>query len=89
MIDKSKRDGKFGPVSQEGIFLGYDGFSRNYRVLIDSKVIVQSREYVKFDEMLVDDFHSDLPPLGNVIDEDVPDSFEVTSDSIDVHEDAS
>jgi hypothetical protein len=37
VIDKSKRDGKFTPVSQEGIFLGYDGYSKNYRVLIDSK----------------------------------------------------
>jgi hypothetical protein len=48
VIDKSKRDGKFTPVSQEGIFLGYDGYSRNYRILIDSKVTVHSREYVKF-----------------------------------------
>ena len=34
---KTKRAGKFDCVSNEGIFLGYDGHSKNYRVLMNSK----------------------------------------------------
>jgi hypothetical protein len=85
VIDKSKRDGKFTPVSQEGIFLGYDGYSKNYRVLIDSKVTVHNREYVRFEENVAGPFHSDLPPLVDMIDDD-EDAFadsETRSDSLD------
>jgi hypothetical protein len=87
--DKSKRDGKFTPLSQEGVLLRYDGYSKNYRVLIDSEVTVHSREYVKFEEKLADGFHSDLPPLVDVTDdeEDALEDSEFTSDSLDVHED--
>jgi hypothetical protein len=70
VMDKSKRDGKFSPVSQEGIFLGYYGYSKNYRVLIDSKVTVHSREYVRFEENAAGPFHSDLPPLVDMVDDD-------------------
>jgi hypothetical protein len=85
MLDKSKRDGKFTPVSQEGIFLGYDGFSKNYRVLIDSKVTVHSREYVRFEENVAGPLHSDLPPLVDVVDdeEEASADSEITSGSLD------
>jgi hypothetical protein len=45
---KSKRGGKFYPVSDEGIFLGYDGSSKNYRVLVGTRVEICSTEHVKF-----------------------------------------
>jgi hypothetical protein len=74
MTDKSKREGKFGPVCKEGIFLGYDGYSKNYRVLIDSKVVVHSREYVRFEEKHAEGCFSDMPDLVDMTDddEDVP-----------------
>jgi hypothetical protein len=89
VMDKSKRDGKFSHVSQEGIFLGYNGYSKNYRVLIDSKVTVHSREYVRFEENAAGPFHSDLPPLVDMVDDDeeVSADSETTSDSLDGHVD--
>jgi hypothetical protein len=88
MLDKSKRDGKFSPVSNEGIFCGYDGFSKNYRVLIDSKVTTHSREFVKFEEKYADNLHSDLPPLGDITDdeEDVSADSEVIPNAVSEHE---
>jgi hypothetical protein len=85
MIEKAKRDGKFGPVSMEGIFLGYDGHSKNYRVLINSKVSVYARQFVRFEETLSDD---DMPDLSDVVDdeEDFPEDSETHVNDEHVHE---
>ena len=77
MFDKSKRDGKFNHVSQEGIFLGYDGFSKNYRICVDSKVGVHCREYVRFEEKVIENIFSDMPDLADMTD----DEEDVSTDS--------
>jgi transposase InsO family protein len=66
LLPKSKRGGKFEPVSAEGIFVGYDGLSKNYKVLVDGKIDVYCREYVKFSEHVV----HDLPEALSEDDED-------------------
>jgi hypothetical protein len=65
LTPKGKREGKFFPVSEEGIFLGYDGESKNYRVLIGSRIDVVSREYVRFSEQpeFPHDDYDDMPEL--------------------------
>ena len=70
LLPKSKRGGKFEPVSAEGIFVGYDSLSKNYKVLVEGKVDVYCREYVKFSEhtthnlpdALAEDDEDDIPP---------------------------
>jgi hypothetical protein len=58
-------------------------------VLIDSKVTVHSREYVRFEENVAGPFHSDLPPLVDMVDDDEEASAdsETTSDILDGHVD--
>ena len=79
LLPKSKRGGKFEPVSAEGIFVGYDGLSKNYRVLVNGKIDVYCREYVKFSEHPTQGFpdalsaedEDDIPPqLLDVSDSD-------------------
>ncbi len=58
--------------------MGYDGLSKNERILVDGKIDVDSREYVKFHEPLThepivsipnfgDECFDDASPLGDVI----------------------
>lgn len=90
LLPKSKRGGKFESVSAEGIFVGYDGLSKNYKVLVDGSVDVYCREYVKFSEhpvndlpeaLLEDDDDDDLPSLGSVSDSDSEDDYSGDDDA--------
>jgi hypothetical protein len=64
LLPKSKRGGKFEPVSAEGIFVGYDGLSKNYRVLVDNKIEVYCREYVRFSEPVNQNDMAEIPDAG-------------------------
>jgi hypothetical protein len=48
LTPKQKRGGKFFPVSNEAVFLGYDG--PNYKILVNNKIEVVSRQHTKFTE---------------------------------------
>ena len=90
LLPKSKRGGKFEPVSAEGIFVGYDGLSKNYKVLVDGKIDVYCREYVKFSETSVhdlpealaeDDDDDSCPSLVSVSDSDSEDGYSDDGDT--------
>ncbi len=38
LLPNSKRGGKFESVNAQGIFVGYDGLSKNYKVVVDDKI---------------------------------------------------
>jgi hypothetical protein len=77
LLPKFKRGGKFESVSAEGVFVGYDGLSKNYKVLVDGKIDVYCREYVKFSEHTVHDLPEALTPADSD-DDDIPPLQDVT-----------
>ncbi|MBW0496166.1 hypothetical protein O181_035881 [Austropuccinia psidii MF-1] len=48
-IPKVKRHGKFSPTATKGIFLGYDNYKHNYRVMLPNGKITYSHDVI-FDE---------------------------------------
>jgi hypothetical protein len=73
-------------VSTETTFLGYDGQSKNYRVLIDGRVDVYAREFVRFEEISAD-VSGSVPHVTEAAEDDldeVPDLVASDADFDDV-----
>jgi histone deacetylase 1/2 len=68
LILKNKREGKFGSVSCEGVFVGYDTHSKNYRILVDNVIGVYNHEIVRFQENLADASQNPSPQQGEAAD---------------------
>jgi transposase InsO family protein len=64
LTPKTLRTGKFHPVCQTGVFLGYQGDSKQYRVLIDGKVTVHRGADCKCFEVAPDTQISAAEPYG-------------------------